>query len=140
MAEYPSSGERFVETWNCVNGDCFDPGTGEGTYTTLKACIKVCPCQQQAYEPIDPTNPESLERSYTPWIQGPNGGMVNYYLEKKRVFQMELIEATEGDDPRDCKRKQKNLAQYIRFMDEPMGPNPDKEQPGSKVATPNGPI
>ena len=29
-------------TWNCVNGTCLDPGTGNGTYTSLSSCESNC--------------------------------------------------------------------------------------------------
>ena len=29
-------------SWDCVNGSCIDPGTGQGTYTSLAACQSNC--------------------------------------------------------------------------------------------------
>jgi hypothetical protein len=30
------------ESWNCINGNCIDPGNGLGMYTTLSACQSEC--------------------------------------------------------------------------------------------------
>jgi hypothetical protein len=30
--------ESCQESWNCINGNCIDPGNGLGMYTTLSAC------------------------------------------------------------------------------------------------------
>jgi len=32
----------FAASWDCVNGNCQDPGTGNGTYSSLAACQTVC--------------------------------------------------------------------------------------------------
>ena len=29
-------------TWNCINGNCVDPGTGTGAYTSLATCQSNC--------------------------------------------------------------------------------------------------
>tara|TARA_B100000029_G_scaffold504437_1_gene583260 strand:- start:832 stop:1212 length:381 start_codon:yes stop_codon:yes gene_type:complete len=31
-----------MPTWDCNNGVCFDPGTGNGAYSSLTACQAVC--------------------------------------------------------------------------------------------------
>jgi hypothetical protein len=37
-----SSIESCQESWNCINGNCIDPGNGLGMYTTLLACQSEC--------------------------------------------------------------------------------------------------
>ena len=34
--------ESCQESWNCINGNCIDPGNGLGMYTTLLACQSEC--------------------------------------------------------------------------------------------------
>ena len=34
--------ESCQESWNCINGNCIDPGNGLGMYTTLSACQSEC--------------------------------------------------------------------------------------------------
>jgi hypothetical protein len=34
--------ESCQESWNCINGNCIDPGNGLGMYTTLSACQSRC--------------------------------------------------------------------------------------------------
>jgi hypothetical protein len=34
--------ESCQESWNCINGNCIDPGDGLGMYTTLSACQSRC--------------------------------------------------------------------------------------------------
>jgi hypothetical protein len=31
-----------LPTWDCIGGSCVDPGTGQGTYTSLSACQTNC--------------------------------------------------------------------------------------------------
>ena len=31
-----------ISSWNCISGNCIDPGTGTGIYTTLSACNTAC--------------------------------------------------------------------------------------------------
>ena len=38
------SGTPPTASWNCVNGNCVDPGTGNGTYSSYNACINSCNC------------------------------------------------------------------------------------------------
>ena len=35
-------GNVIQPTWDCVNGSCIDPGTGNGTYASLSACQTNC--------------------------------------------------------------------------------------------------
>ena len=32
----------MTSTWDCVNGNCIDPGTGNGTFASLAACQANC--------------------------------------------------------------------------------------------------
>ena len=38
------SGSTNPVSWNCLNGGCVDPGTGNGTYSSYNACFAVCGC------------------------------------------------------------------------------------------------
>ena len=42
-----------IPSWDCVNGACIDPGTGNGQYSSLAACQANPPCIPQ----IDPCAP-----------------------------------------------------------------------------------
>ena len=40
--ETPCEGIVITSTWDCTNGICIDPGTGNGQYTTQSACQSNC--------------------------------------------------------------------------------------------------
>ena len=39
---FPNSFQINSPSWDCVGGSCVDPGTGQGTYTSLSACQTNC--------------------------------------------------------------------------------------------------
>ena len=39
---FPNSFQINSPSWDCVGGACVDPGTGQGTYTSLSACQTNC--------------------------------------------------------------------------------------------------
>ena len=40
---YDTTGNgNITSTWDCVNNNCVDPGTGNGTYSTLANCQAAC--------------------------------------------------------------------------------------------------
>jgi hypothetical protein len=49
-----SSIESCQESWDCINGNCIDPGNGLGMYTTLSACQSECkPRQESSWNCVD---------------------------------------------------------------------------------------
>ena len=47
-------------SWNCMNGACIDPGTGNGTYASLSACQTACVVVTPTWDCISPGNCQSL--------------------------------------------------------------------------------
>ena len=45
-----------VASWDCMNGACIDPGTGNGTYTSLSACQTACVVVTETWDCISPGN------------------------------------------------------------------------------------
>jgi hypothetical protein len=43
-------------SWNCMNGACIDPGTGNGTYASLSACQAACVVVTPTWDCISPGN------------------------------------------------------------------------------------
>ena len=39
---FPNSFQINSPSWDCIGGSCVDPGTGQGTYTSLSACQTNC--------------------------------------------------------------------------------------------------
>ena len=38
------SGGTTPNSWDCINGSCVDPGTGNGSYSSYNACVNACNC------------------------------------------------------------------------------------------------
>lgn len=38
------------QTWNCINGDCFDPGDGSGQYSSESTCLTACSSVSESWD------------------------------------------------------------------------------------------
>ena len=65
------SGSTNPSSWDCVNGNCIDPGTGAGSYSSYNTCFAVCGCSGNNTSIIEGFQSTSLPIGWS--IDNPDG-------------------------------------------------------------------
>jgi len=65
------NGSTNPSSWDCINGACVDPGTGNGQYSSLTICNSVCACSGTVSSLIEGFQGASLPNGWS--IDNPDG-------------------------------------------------------------------
>ena len=65
------SGSTNPTSWDCINGVCSDPGTGNGTYSSYNACFAACECSGTNTSILEGFQTSSLPTGWS--IDNPDG-------------------------------------------------------------------
>jgi hypothetical protein len=65
------SGSTNPTSWDCINGSCIDPGTGNGNYSSYNTCFSACECAGNNPPPIEGFQNGPLSNGWS--IDNPDG-------------------------------------------------------------------
>ena len=94
------SGSTNPSSWDCVNGVCSDPGTGNGTYSSYNACFLACGCAGTNSSVTEGFQTSTLPNGWS--IDNPDGDQTwslnsNYgYNSTRSIFIENSIYAANG--------------------------------------------
>ena len=94
------SGSTNPVSWDCTNGICSDPGTGNGIYSTYNACFLACGCAGTNSSVIEGFQTSTLPNGWS--IDNPDGDQTwslnsNYgYNSTRSIFIENSIYAANG--------------------------------------------